>query len=128
MHKPIATLLDRTKSSTIDTLLLILIAFCMADLLGWFDEVAAWVKALLFLMLVLYEPICISLGATYGNIKMNIRVRRSSNESKKLNIFRSLLRFTIKLLLGWLSYVSIFKNPRKRALHDLISGATVIEV
>lgn len=128
MQKPIATLLDRTKSSFIDTLLLILVAFCISGVLSWFDDVATWVRVLLFLMLVLYEPICISLGATFGNMKMNIRVRRSSNDSKKLNIFRSLLRFAIKALLGWLSYVSIFKNPRKRALHDLLSGAMVIEV
>ncbi|GAA4757139.1 hypothetical protein GCM10023230_00980 [Flavobacterium hankyongi] len=59
---------------------------------------------------------------------MNIRIRRSSNDSKKLNILRSVSRFVSKLIFGWISYITIFKNPRKRAIHDLITGATTIEV
>jgi uncharacterized RDD family membrane protein YckC len=128
MTKSAATLLDRTKSSTIDTLFLITLAFVVAGILNNFENVPTWVRALLFTSLIMYEPICITFGATIGNHVMNIRIRRSSNESKKLNILRSVTRFVSKLIFGWISYITIFKNPRKRAIHDLITGATTIEV
>ena len=128
MNKPTATLLDRTKSSTIDMLFLICLAFLFAGLLNYFDSVPTWIRVLLFLLLAMYEPICISYGATLGNEIMNIRVRRSSNDSKRINILRSLIRFFFKFILGWVSYVSVLKNPRKRTLHDLISGTSVIKV
>ena len=128
MTEPTATLLDRTKSSTIDTLFLITLAFVIAGILSNFENVPTWIRVTLFSCLVMYEPICITFGATIGNHVMNIRIRRSSNDSKKLNILRSISRFASKLFFGWISYVTIFKNPRKRAIHDLITGATTIEV
>lgn len=128
MIKSTATLLDRTKSSTIDTLFLITLTFLIAGILSNFENVPTWVRALLFASLIMYEPICITFGATIGNHAMNIRIRRSSDESKKLNILRSVIRFVLKLIFGWISYITIFKNPRKRAIHDLITGATTIEV
>ncbi|RXR21352.1 RDD family protein [Flavobacterium amnicola] len=128
MSKQTATLLDRTKSSTIDTLILITLAFIIAELLSNFENVPTWIRTLLFSSLVIYEPICITFGTTIGNHIMNIRIRRSSNDSKKLNILRSVIRFISKLFFGWISYVTIFKNPRKRAIHDLITGATTIKV
>ena len=128
MTEPTATLLDRTKSSTIDTLFLITLAFVIAGILSNFENVPTWIRVTLFSCLVMYEPICITFGATIGNHVMNIRIRRSSNDSKKLNILRSVIRFVSKLIFGWISYVTVFKNPRKRAIHDLITGATTIEV
>lgn len=123
-----ATLFDRTKSSTIDTLFLIGLAFIIAELLSYFENVPTELKAILFISLMLYEPVCISFGKTLGNYLIKIRIRRSSNDSKKLNLLRSLIRFILKLIFGWTSYITIFKNPRKRTIHDLISGATTIEV
>jgi len=128
MTKHTATLLDRTKSSTIDTLILIVLAFTIAQILSNFENVPTWIRTLLFSSLVIYEPICITFGASIGNYVMNIRIRRSSDDSKKLNIVRSIIRFLSKLFFGWISYVTIFKNPRKRAIHDLITGATTIKV
>jgi len=128
MNNPTATLLERTKSSMIDSLFLIAMGFVIAGLLSCFENVPTWVRATLFSSLLLYEPICISFGTTLGNYIMNIRIRRSTNDLKKLNILRSLIRFTFKLIFGWFSYITLFKNPRKRAIHDLIAGATTIEV
>ena len=128
MSKSTATLLDRTKSSTIDILILISLAYLIAEILYHFNDLPAWLRPSLFALLFFYEPICISFGATIGNSIMDIRIRRSSNEAKKLNIIRSVLRFILKIFFGWLSYITVFKNPRKRTLHDLISGASVIEV
>lgn len=128
LNKQIATLLDRTKASMIDTLILIVVTFMIAEILSNFENVPTWIRVTLFIPIVMYEPVCITLGATLGNLIMNIRIRRSSDDSKKLNILRSLIRFFLKLIFGWISYVTVFKNPRKRELHDLISGASVSEV
>lgn len=53
-----ATILDRTKSSTIDTLFLIGLAFIIAEILSYFEDVSTALKTILFTSLVLYEPIC----------------------------------------------------------------------
>jgi uncharacterized RDD family membrane protein YckC len=128
MNSPTATLLDRTKSSTIDTLLLISLAFLIADFLSYFEDVPTWLRAILFSSLVMYEPIFITFGGTLGNKIMKIRIRNSKNDSTNLNLIRSIIRFTLKILFGSISYTTIFKNPRKRAIHDLIAGATTVKI
>ncbi|AWI26856.1 RDD family protein [Flavobacterium pallidum] len=123
-----ATLLDRTKASTIDILLLILAGAFATLALSYFENVPIGVRQSIFIALVLYEPVFIIFGGTVGDRLMNIRVRKSANESKNINILQSLIRFIFKLTFGWFSYISIFKNPRKRTLHDLISMTSVVTI
>ena len=59
---------------------------------------------------------------------MGIRVRKfkrykNKKESKNINILSSLLRFTFKLLLGWISLLSIHSDTYGQALHDKISNS-----
>lgn len=128
MNFTTATLLDRTKSSIIDTLLILFLAFLIADFLSYFENVPTWLRALLFSSLVMYEPIFMTFGGTLGNNIMKIRIRNSKNDATNLNLIRSIIRFSIKILLGWISYTTIFKNSRKRAIHDLIAGTTTVKV
>lgn len=128
MNSITATLLDRTKSSIIDTLLILFLAFLIADFLSYFENVPTWLRVLLFSSLVMYEPIFMTFGGTLGNNIMKIRIKNSKNDATNLNLIRSIIRFSIKILLGWISYTTIFKNPRKRAIHDLIAGTTTVKV
>jgi uncharacterized RDD family membrane protein YckC len=128
MDEKYPTILDRTKSTLVDTILLIACMFIFTDILTNFSDIPGWVKPLLFLSLLMYEPICTTFGATIGNHKNKIRVRKISDTSKRLNIFQSIIRYFFKLVLGWLSFITIFVNPKNRAMHDLISGSVMIKV
>ena len=122
------TVLDRIKSTTIDTLILIVCMYFFSDILNSYENVPNWVRAVLFGSLLMYEPICTAFGATIGNHKMNIRVRKVSNENERINIFQSIIRFFFKIILGWLSFITVFTSPKSRTLHDIICGSIMIKV
>jgi len=58
---------------------------------------------------------------------MQIRVRKNSDETKRINIIKAIVRYFFKLLLGWVSVVSVF-NPKGRMLHDMISGSVMVKI
>lgn len=122
------SVLDRIKSTTIDTLILIVCMYFFSDILNSYQNVPNWVRAALFGSLLLYEPICTAFGATLGNHKMNIRVRKVSNESERINIVQAIIRFFFKIVLGWLSFITVFTSPKSRTLHDIICGSIMIKV
>ncbi len=122
------TVLNRIKSTTIDTLILIVCMYFFSDILNSYENVPNWVRAVLFGSLLMYEPIFTAFGATIGNHKMNIRVRKVSNENERINIFQSIIRFFFKIILGWLSFITVFTSPKSRTLHDIICGSIMIKV
>lgn len=122
------TVLDRTKSTLIDTLLLIACMFLFTDILEKFQNVPDWSRTAIFLSLLMYEPICTAFGATLGNDKMKIRIRKNSNTAERLNIFQAIIRYFFKVILGWLSFITIFISPKSRTIHDMISGSVMIKV
>lgn len=128
MTEKYPSILERTKSTLIDTLLLIACMYLFTDLLTNFSNVPNWVKIILFTSLLMYEPICTAFGATVGNHKNKIRVRKTSDTSKRLNIFQATIRYFFKLVLGWISFVGILMNSKNRAIHDLLSGSVMIKV
>lgn len=121
-------LLTRIKSILIDGLFMIVLLLLFGEILGNHEDTAGWVRALiLFGIFGVYEPVCTSLGCTLGQYLMGIRVRRYEDETRRLNIFRSIIRFLAKSLLGVISFVIIHFNNESRAIHDLIAGSVMIE-
>lgn len=127
MEENYPSVLDRTKSTLIDSILIIVCMLLFTDILDMFNNVPDWARAALFISLLMYEPICVTFGATIGNDKMEIRVRKNSDTTKRLNIFQSIIRYTVKILFGWLSFITIFMNPKSRTLHDIVSGSVMIK-
>ena len=39
-----------------------------------------------------------------------------------------MIRYPVKLLLGWISFLTINSNPKRRAIHDLASGSVMIKI
>ena len=128
MEEKHPTILDRTKSTTIDTIIIITFMWVSADIIYDLKDVPDWVRMVLFLSILLYEPVCTAFGATLGNHKMGIRVRRNSDITKRIGLFQAILRFFIKFFFGWFSFISIFTNTKKRAIHDLVSGSVMIKI
>lgn len=128
MEENYPSVLDRIKSTLIDSIIIIACMLLFTDILEMFDNVPNWVRATLFISLLMYEPVCTSFGGTFGNLKMKIRVRKNANETERINIFQSTIRYFFKVLLGWVSFLAIFVSPKSRTLHDMICGSTMIKV
>ncbi len=119
---------ERVQSTFIDTVLLVILMFLFASILDRYENVPDWVRIALFVGLwVIYEPLCTTLGATLGNSIIKIRVRQNGNQSKRINILQAIVRYLIKVLLGWLSFLTISSNKERRAIHDFAAGSVMIK-
>ena len=128
MNEEYPSILDRLKSTTIDTIIIIGFMYFASEILNSFDNVPNYVRMILFAGILMYEPIFTAFGATIGNDKMEIRVRSNSDHSKKINFFQAIIRFGFKILLGWLSFITVFSSKKSRTIHDYLSGSVMIKV
>ena len=129
MQEKYPQLADRIQSTFIDTILIVILMFVFANILDKFDNVPDWVRIIMFAgLFIVYEPLCMTSGSTLGNYLKGIRVRRSSDSTKRINIFQAIVRYPIKMLLGWVSFLTINSNPKRRAIHDLVSGSVMIKL
>jgi uncharacterized RDD family membrane protein YckC len=103
--------------------------FAFASILDYCQNAADWVRIVMFVTLfIVYEPLCMVFGFTLGNYIKGIRVRRCSDTTKRINLFQSIVRYPIKISLGWISFLTINSNPKRRAIHDLASGTVMIKL
>jgi uncharacterized RDD family membrane protein YckC len=124
-----ARLPDRIKALIIDQIVVIVFAYLATEILSLFTEVADYVRMMIFIFLfVLYDPIFISsFGATIGHSKANISVKRENNPNKNILFHLAIIRYFLKVFLGWLSLLTITGNEKRRAIHDFVAGSVVIK-
>ena len=121
------SLSDRVQSSFIDGMVIILSTFVFASILDKYQNAPDWIRIVLFFGLwAIYEPLCTTLGFTIGNFLKGIRVRQQSDTNQRINIFQAYMRYIIKILLGWISFLTIHTNPERRAIHDFAAGSVMI--
>jgi uncharacterized RDD family membrane protein YckC len=121
---------ERIKALVIDVgvlLIVFLLAFNIIDFIG---GAPGYIRgAILLFMFFLYDPLMVGFfGFTIGHYFMKLRVRDNGNPSKKLLLPLAFLRSFIKGSIGWMSFLTIGFNDRRRAFHDMASGAVVIEI
>lgn len=126
------SLSKRVQSLFIDGLLMIVLMMLAAWLLDKMnpkqEDGDEWLRAVLFIAIWgIYEPVSMTFGCTLGNYLIKIRVRKQGNINKKINILQAYVRFVVKFLLGWISFITISFNDEKRAIHDFLSGSIVLE-
>ncbi|MBC7849457.1 MAG: RDD family protein [Chitinophagaceae bacterium] len=127
MQESYPELRDRIQSSFIDLILIVALMYAFARILDNFQLVPDWVRIALFASLfLLYEPVSMMFGCTLGNFLKGIRVRKYADTSKKINFLQSLIRYPIKVLLGWISFLTINSDAKRRAIHDMIAGSVMI--
>jgi uncharacterized RDD family membrane protein YckC len=122
-------LLKRIQSFLIDTVLKVVSIYAATLIFEALKlEKCGWLKGtILILIVVVYEPLSMRLGATVGNYVTGIRVRRFNDKNRRINLFQACLRYLVKILFGWLSCITIGFNEQKRAIHDLVAESIVIE-
>lgn len=129
IHTRYPLLSERIQSTFIDTVFIVILMFIFASVLDRFENVPDGVRITLFVLVwIVYDPVCTSLGFTLGNYIKGLRVRQHENVDKKINVFQAILRYLIKIFLGWISFLTINTNKEKRTLHDFVAGSVVIKV
>ena len=129
MEEKYPQLIDRIQSTCIDGLLIIISMFAFSTILEKFEHPPDWIRIVLFFGIwIVYEPLCTTLGCTLGHYIKGIRVRSVNNTSKKINIFKALLRYVLKVLLGWVSFLTIHTNPKRQAIHNLFAESVMIKL
>ena len=108
----------------------ILLLYLCSEILDSFTEVPTYVRVLAFAFIfVLYEPLFVSyFGATIGHSRFNLEVRSLNDEQKKINFLQALVRYLFKMLLGWLSLLTIGSTEKKTAIHDGVVRSVVLSI
>jgi uncharacterized RDD family membrane protein YckC len=121
------TLSDRTQSTFIDTILIVILMFVASLALEQVSDPPDWIRIVLFFCLWgIYEPVCTTLGCTFGNYCKKIRVRKVNDTSRRINILQAFVRYILKFALGWLSFLTMHANTKRRAIHDFAAGSVMI--
>jgi uncharacterized RDD family membrane protein YckC len=122
------TLSDRIQSTFIDTILIVVMMSFAASALERYEDAPDWIRiALFFGIWGVYEPVCTALGFTVGNYIKGLRVRRASDNGRKINLLQAFVRYILKICLGWVSFLTIHTNSERRAIHDLVAGSIVLK-
>jgi len=129
MDQKYPQLVDRFQSTFIKTILIVISIFAFSSMSAEFKSIPDWVRIVLFTgLFFVYEPVRMTFGCTLGNYHKNIRIRKFSYKSKRINFFQVIIRFLFEIFLGWISFLTIHNNPKRRAFHDLVSGSVVIKI
>lgn len=119
----------RIQSAFIDTILIIILMIIFTNILDNFKNVPDWVRIIMFLVVfIAYEPFCMTMGCTLGNYLKGIRIRKAIDPTQKISLLQAIIRYPIKLFLGWISFLTITSNPKRQAIHDLASGTLMIKL
>lgn len=122
------SLMERVKAIMTDTVIIIIMMIIFSYVFSSIDDLPDISRKIAFVFLVaLYDPLTVAfLGGTPGHLINNLKVRRSYDHSRKLNIFISFIRYGIKLILGIVSFLTISAQSEKRAIHDLFTESIVL--
>ena len=75
----------------------------------------------------LYDPILTSrAGGTIGHFVIGIRVKSDRDRSENISFLGAVLRFVVKVLLGWVSLLTVPRGRDNRAIHDMVAGSVVL--
>lgn len=123
-----ASLATRIKGLVIDSIVILIFIFIGSLILSLFNHVHDAIKISLFLFIFFfYDPLFTSLfGATIGHMFIAVRVKRNDDETKNLTLPVAFLRFVVKTSLGWISFLTISKSKKHRAIHDMVANSVVI--
>lgn len=122
------SLLQRIQSTVIDWLVILGLMVFFAQIANQIENIPVVVRGIFLGLILLYEPLCITFGCTLGNYLLKIRVRQNENELQKINIFQAVIRYVVKIFLGWISFVTIHANAKKRAIHDIAASSVMIKI
>ena len=119
---------DRVKAAFIDSIVMIIFMIIVTSVFGSMDQVPDWARISAFVFIFgLYDPIFTSsFGGTIGHMVFQMRVKREKDETKNIIFPFAIIRFLFKILLGWISLLTVGSSKKRKAIHDAIAGSVVV--
>ncbi|RKD85080.1 RDD family protein [Mangrovibacterium diazotrophicum] len=116
----------RVKAVVSDSIVLLILIIGATYLLESFNNVPGYVRGIVFVGMFLYDPILTSAcGGTLGHLLFGIRVKRQNDQQRNIFFPLALIRYIVKIALGWISLVTVMSNKKGKAIHDMIVGSVV---
>ena len=121
-------LLDRVKAILTDGIVILILIFAFTYIFSLFENVPDYLKIIAFVFIfILYDPLFTStFGGTIGHMMIGIRVKREANEISNILFLSAILRFIVKVFLGWISLLTVTSNEKRKAIHDYLVGSVVV--
>ena len=121
-------ILERVKAAFADGIVIIIYIFLITSLFESINQVPDWARISAFVFIFgLYDPIFTSLfGGTIGHMMSNIRVKKGKDETKNILFPLAIIRFFLKVMLGWISLLTVGSNKKRKAIHDIVVGSVVL--
>jgi len=129
MKPTYANLPSRFKAATIDSIVLIGMMYLASEIFSLFESVPNYFRLTVSVFVfLLYDPIFVSVfGGTIGHSYIGISVKRDGDSKKNIIFPLAIIRFIVKVFLGWISLLTTTSNEKKKAIHDFIAKSVVIE-
>ncbi len=124
-------LILRIKSTLIDTVVLIALMLLISAVLNGLDIASGAVRGICLVAIWFYEPVFTSFNRTFGQMIMGLEVRRMADlqnrvDPRPISFPAAIIRFIVKILLGWLSLLTIHSSRYGQAIHDNASDSVMI--
>jgi len=112
----------------IDTFMIIVLMYIAFLVLDNLAIESGKIRGLIMGSIFLYEPIFTSINRTVGQKIMGLRVRkfedfRKNKNKSNINIVNSIIRYIAKILLGWVSLLTIHSDNYGQAIHDKMGNS-----
>lgn len=127
-HRPSLNL--RVKAMFVDMVIVISLMYLASLILNLLQIESGVTRGTILGLIFLYEPIAVAFGSTIGQSLMGLRVSQLDNlktRNIKTNIGFgfSILRYITKILLGFISLLTVHTTVYGQALHDQASASVV---
>jgi uncharacterized RDD family membrane protein YckC len=121
-------LIERIKALITDSVVLIGLMVCIGTVFSKMDNVPEQARMIAFVFVfILYDPLMTSIfGGTIGHLIVGIRVQRDDKTNGKIMLPMAIIRYLLKALLGWISFLTIIGNDKGKAIHDLTVNSVVV--
>ncbi|MFD0912211.1 RDD family protein [Methylophilus luteus] len=120
-------LIKRVRAVLIDSILTIVAVATSLSIVSAVGVSSGIAKIMLIVLpILILDPILVTVtGGTIGHHMMGIRVTRIDGLSR-INLVAASVRFIVKALFGWFSFIFVLTTARHQAIHDLVAHSIVI--
>lgn len=126
-EKRYPSLKERVKAIFIDNFIIIILMTIASYVFSLFENVSDNYRIFILILIIMYDPLFTSFfGRTIGQKMNRICIKRESDETKNLVLPIAIVRYFIKLILGWVSLLIVTNNEKHKAIHDMAVESVVI--
>jgi hypothetical protein len=119
------TLLKRYQAMFIDSMLILAIMIVVMVITPEKNKHFITIPTFIVIIL-LYEPLLTTYSTTLGQRIMGIHVRDINDPTQRIKLSQAYIRIFVKMLLGWISFLTIHSNPEHRAIHDFAGSSVML--